>query len=105
MTTRPLEPRSPPTGRASIPDGLLEHLKSQGIHAVFHYVPLHSSPMGRTFGYKEGDLPVTEDQSARLVRLPFYYEISEEEQSRVAEQVRVACEQAARTRRPMQPVA
>jgi len=61
-------------------DGLLAHLKSQGIHAVFHYVPLHSSPMGRKFGCKEGDLPVTEELSVRLVRLPFYYEISEQEQ-------------------------
>ncbi len=64
-------------------DALLAHLKSQGIHAVFHYVPLHTSPMGRTFGYREGDLPVTEDLAGRLARLPMYYDL------RVAGQARV----------------
>ena len=66
-------------------DALLGELRRQGILAVFHYVPLHSSPMGRTFGYREDDLPVTEDLSGRLIRLPFYYEITEAEQSRVME--------------------
>jgi dTDP-4-amino-4,6-dideoxygalactose transaminase len=65
-------------------DGLLTHLREQGIHAVFHYVPLHSSPMGLKFGYSDGDLPLTEDLSGRLLRLPFYYEITEEEQAAVA---------------------
>ncbi|HOP78481.1 MAG TPA: dTDP-4-amino-4,6-dideoxygalactose transaminase [Thermogutta sp.] len=64
-------------------DALLAHLKSEGIHAVFHYVPLHTSPMGRTFGYKEGDLPVTESLAARLVRLPMYYELTQHDQERV----------------------
>jgi dTDP-4-amino-4,6-dideoxygalactose transaminase len=64
-------------------DGLIEHLRERGIMAVFHYVPLHTSPMGRTFGYNEGDLPVTEETSARLLRLPLYYEINEEAQDRV----------------------
>jgi dTDP-4-amino-4,6-dideoxygalactose transaminase len=68
-------------------DGLLAHLTENGIHAVFHYVPLHSSPMGQSFGYSEGDLPVTEELSGRLLRLPMYYEITEEEQRRVARQV------------------
>ena len=66
-------------------DALLAHLKPQGIHAVFHYVPLHTSPMGRKLGYRDGDLPVTEELAARLVRLPMYYEISPEEQSQVVE--------------------
>ena len=68
-------------------DGLLDYLKQQDIHSVFHYVPLHTSPMGRTFGYGDGDLPVTEDLSGRLLRLPFYYEIGESEQSRVVDGV------------------
>ena len=68
-------------------DGLLAHLNQNGIHAVFHYIPLHSSPMGQTFGYSEGDLPLTEELSGRLLRLPMYYEITEEEQRRVARQV------------------
>ena len=44
--------------------------------------------MGLTYGYKDGDLPVTEDISGRLLRLPVFYEISELEQSRVVEEVR-----------------
>jgi len=70
---------------AATRNALLTHLKSQGIHAVFHYVPLHASPMGRQFGYQEGDLPVTEDLAARLVRLPMYYEITMEEQRYVTD--------------------
>jgi dTDP-4-amino-4,6-dideoxygalactose transaminase len=69
-------------------DKLLAHLRSNGIGAVFHYVPLHSSPMGQKFGYREGDLPVTEDLSARLIRLPFFYEITEEEQRRVVQTIK-----------------
>jgi dTDP-4-amino-4,6-dideoxygalactose transaminase len=72
-------------------DGLMAYLKENDIQAVFHYVPLHTSPMGKRFGYNEGDLPLTEDLSARLLRLPFYYDITEEEQmlvvSRIAEYV------------------
>jgi dTDP-4-amino-4,6-dideoxygalactose transaminase len=64
-------------------DALMDGLKQQGIHAVFHYVPLHSSPMGRTFGYRARSLPVTEEISGRLLRLPFYHEITEPEQSHV----------------------
>lgn len=64
-------------------DGLLDHLREDGIQAVFHYVPLHSSPMGKTFGYRDGDLPVTEGVSRRLLRLPFYYEISEQTQATI----------------------
>jgi dTDP-4-amino-4,6-dideoxygalactose transaminase len=66
-------------------DLLLCAFRAEGIHAVFHYVPLHSSPMGRKLGYREGSLPVTEDLSRRLVRLPFFYEITEDEQARVVE--------------------
>jgi dTDP-4-amino-4,6-dideoxygalactose transaminase len=62
---------------------LIEHLKSRGIHAVFHYVPLHTSPMGRKFGYSEGMLPVTETYSERLLRLPLYQELGEGDQIRV----------------------
>ncbi len=64
-------------------DGLMAHLKQNGISAVFHYVPLHTSVMGRNFGYREGDLPLTEDLSERLLRLPFYADISRDEQMRV----------------------
>jgi len=56
-----------------------------GVHAVFHYQPLHTSPMGRGLG--SGECPVTEDVADRLVRLPFYTGMSSEEQSRVVEAV------------------
>ncbi len=69
-------------------DALMAHLRRQGILAVFHYVPLHSSPMGQKFGYRAGQLPVTEEMSGRLLRLPLYYELTEEEQGRVVGAVR-----------------
>lgn len=64
---------------------LIAHLRARGILSVFHYVPLHLSPMGRRFGGAAGDCPVTEDVSARLVRLPFYTELATEEQAEVCE--------------------
>jgi dTDP-4-amino-4,6-dideoxygalactose transaminase len=54
---------------------LIAHLKARGIHAVFHYVPLHSSPAGRKFGRAAGPLTVTDDISDRLLRLPLYYDL------------------------------
>lgn len=66
-------------------DALIRHLDSQGIASVFHYLPLHESPMGRSFGGKTGDCPVTEDVSGRLLRLPFYNAITQAEQEQVAE--------------------
>lgn len=62
---------------------LMEHLRLRGVQSVFHYVPLHTSPMGRKFGAKAGDCPVTEDVSRRLLRLPLYNAFPEEEQMRV----------------------
>ncbi len=62
---------------------LIAHLKSRGILAVFHYLPLHLSEMGRKLGGREGDCPVTEDLSDRLLRLPFYTALSEPEQDEV----------------------
>lgn len=66
---------------------LIDHLKSRGILSVFHYLPLHLSDMGRQFGGREGDCPVTEDVSDRLLRLPFYNDLSEEDQSKVVEAI------------------
>ncbi|HIJ05682.1 MAG: TDP-4-keto-6-deoxy-D-glucose transaminase [Methanomicrobiales archaeon 53_19] len=60
-------------------DKAMEDLKKQGIHAVFHYIPLHSAPMGQRYGYSEGDLPVTEDLSGRLLRLPMYAGMRDDE--------------------------
>lgn len=61
-------------------EGLISHLKFRGILSVFHYMPLHLSKMGREFGGKEGDCPVTEEVSERLLRLPFYNSLTEDEQ-------------------------
>ena len=66
---------------------LLAYLNQRGVNAVFHYVPLHTSPVGQTMGYRRGMLPVTEDVSERLIRLPFFYELTESEVSRVVELV------------------
>ncbi len=62
---------------------LIEHLKQQNIQSVFHYLPLHLSDMGRRFGGKVGDCPVTESVSDRLLRLPFYNTLTENDQARV----------------------
>lgn len=62
---------------------LIHHLKAQGILSVFHYLPLHLSDMGRKFGGQEGDCPVTEDVSDRLLRLPFFNDLDEADQARV----------------------
>lgn len=63
--------------------GLIAHLKARGINSVFHYVPLHLSPMGRRSAAREAQCSVTEDVSARLLRLPFYNDLNEAEQSQV----------------------
>ena len=62
---------------------LIEHLCSRGVMGVFHYLPLHLSEMGRKFGGKPGDCPVTEYVSDRLLRLPFYNDLTEEDQNTV----------------------
>ena len=56
---------------------LIAHLNNHDIHSVFHYLPLHLSGMGRKFGGKPGDCPVTEEVSDRLLRLPFYNDLVE----------------------------
>lgn len=62
---------------------LIASMKAINIHPVFHYVPLHTSPMGQTMGYCAGDLPITEDLSDRLLRLPCYYDLSPDDLARV----------------------
>jgi dTDP-4-amino-4,6-dideoxygalactose transaminase len=58
---------------------LIEHLRAAGIQAVFHYVPLHSSPFARSLGVPQGPLPRTEELSARLLRLPMYFDLTDHE--------------------------
>jgi dTDP-4-amino-4,6-dideoxygalactose transaminase len=62
---------------------LIAYLKKQDIHPVFHYVPLHSSPAGRRYGREGSAMHVTNDLSERLLRLPLFYEMSEDEIARV----------------------
>jgi len=61
----------------------IAHLKAHDIHAVFHYLPLHLSPMGEKYGGKPGDCEVTERVSDQLLRLPFYTNMTEEDQMQV----------------------
>jgi dTDP-4-amino-4,6-dideoxygalactose transaminase len=68
-------------------DGLMQYLRKENIYAVFHYVPLHLSAVGLSMGYEEGQLPVTESLSGRLLRLPFYYELTRREQERIVDQI------------------
>ena len=66
---------------------LLGYLNDHDINSVFHYQPLHLSHMGRQFGGKTGDCPVTESVSDRLLRLPFYNDLTQEDQSRVVDRI------------------
>lgn len=67
---------------------LLSHLRSRGILGTFHYVPLHSSPAGRTFGRTALDgCPVTADVSDRLIRLPLFADLTEDQVGEVIEAV------------------
>lgn len=67
---------------------LIAHLKQHHILAVFHYQSLHLSDMGRKYGGQQGDCPVTERMSDCLLRLPFYNDMSAEDQARVIEAVK-----------------
>lgn len=69
-------------------DALLTHLRNKGIMAVLHFVPLHAAPMAQRYGYRAGDLPVTEELSGRLARLPFFHDISQVEQMEVINEIK-----------------
>ncbi len=66
---------------------LISHLAGLGILAVFHYLPLHLSPMGLRYDGGEGDCPITEKIAERLLRLPFYTGMTKSEQVQVIEAV------------------
>lgn len=72
-------------------DALIAELKANGIHAPFHYVPLHNSPAGIRFARRSGALTHTEDLAGRLVRLPLWYGMSDEPE-RVIDAVRAFLE-------------
>ena len=66
---------------------LIAHLKARGIMSVFHYLPLHLSPMGQRFGGRPGDCPVTEEVSDRLLRLPFHGHLTDADLVRVVDAI------------------
>lgn len=68
-------------------DSFIAHLASNNISAVFHYLPLNHSKMGLALGGREQPCPVSLEISERLVRLPFYTNMSSEEQARVIDVV------------------
>jgi dTDP-4-amino-4,6-dideoxygalactose transaminase len=67
---------------------LISFLMLRGILSVFHYVPLHLSPVGRRMGGRPGSCPVSEEKSERLVRLPFYNSLTQSDQDRVIAAIR-----------------
>ncbi len=75
------------TPTAEFRSRLIDHLKADGISSVFHYLPLHLSPMGRSLGGREGDCPVTESVSERLLRLPFYSDLAEPDLARIVRRI------------------
>ena len=66
---------------------LIAHLAQKDINAVFHYLPLHISPMGRQFGGNYGDCSNTEQITSQILRLPFYTTLEEEQQAYIIEEV------------------
>ena len=66
---------------------LIAHLRAAGILAVFHYVPLHSSPFAQSIGVPREALPVTDDISSRLLRLPMYFDLTDRDVETVANSV------------------
>ena len=67
---------------------LISYLSENGISAVFHYVPLHSSPAGQSFGKFHGEDVYTTKESERLLRLPLYYGLSDEDCQHVVDKVK-----------------
>lgn len=71
-----------------IRNNLMTKLKEKGISATFHYIPLHTSPMGQRLGCKKGELPVTEEYAGRLLRLPLYADMKQEEMEFVCKSIK-----------------
>ncbi len=67
---------------------MITKLRERGVQSVFHYIPLHTSPAGQRYGYKSGDLPLTEEYSARLLRLPLWADLADDEISYVIKSVK-----------------
>lgn len=67
---------------------LISYLKENGVMAVFHYIPLHSAPAGQRYGCFVGEDKYTTVESERLARLPLYYGLTDEDQTKVIETVK-----------------
>lgn len=67
---------------------LIEHLRSQGVRSVFHYVPLHSAAAGRKYGRFHGEDRFTTKESERLLRLPMYYGLTQSDREKVVDAIR-----------------
>ena len=66
---------------------MIAHLRARDIYAVFHYLPLNTSEMGMRFGGRAGQCPVAEGVSDRLLRLPFYNNLTDDEQRYVIDAI------------------
>jgi dTDP-4-amino-4,6-dideoxygalactose transaminase len=73
---------------------VLAGLNARGVNAVFHYVPLHSSPAGQRYGRATGSMRVTDDASARLIRLPLWVGMPEDAPQMIVERVKDSIEAA-----------
>jgi dTDP-4-amino-4,6-dideoxygalactose transaminase len=69
-------------------DAILSELRRAGVLAIFHFVPLHVSPMGRKYGYRKGDFPVSEKAGECLIRLPLFNAMTRSQQSYVIRTLR-----------------
>ena len=68
-------------------NSLMAYLREKGIGATFHYIPLHSAPAGERLGNKKNELPLTEEYASRLLRLPLYPDLTEQEYTCVANEI------------------
>lgn len=68
-------------------NSLLDYLRNLGIHATFHYLPLHSSPLGKTISSSNEKLKYTEDLPARLLRLPLYPDLKDSEVDYITDEI------------------
>lgn len=67
---------------------LMIDLRNRGIQSVFHYIPLHSSKMGKKLGYKANELPITEEYSKRILRLPIYPDLKIDEVEYITSEIK-----------------
>jgi dTDP-4-amino-4,6-dideoxygalactose transaminase len=67
---------------------LIGYLKENGVYAVFHYIPLHNSPAGQKYGRFSGEDRYTTKESERLLRLPMYYGLTEDDVAYICEKVK-----------------